>query len=196
MIVGNPETFALESEIAFAYEQLSTRALGLFAIHIGAQCFGVRDWNATMLATSFDEIGRRIAARGRHQASHIAHNDAEAIATAFRRALYLEHPENELFFGMPAWRFAELIHSHDLTWAPDGDEAVDDGSYVLQFDVHDRVRLIGFKCARDPLLDPGTLRDVWLCQDDFYNILQRWHSSFEAEWKSSSKVAGARPFLQ
>ena len=45
-------------------------------------------------------------------------------------------------------------------WAPDGDEPFDDASYVLQFDVKDRVRLIAFKSSEGYLHDPATLSDA------------------------------------
>ena len=48
-----------------------------------------------------------------------------------------------------------------LVSAPDGDEAFDDGSYVLQFDVGDRVRLIAFK-RPDQLVDLASVRAVFL----------------------------------
>jgi hypothetical protein len=72
-------------------------------------------------------------------------------------------------------------------WAPDGDAALDDGSYVLQFDVDDRVRVIAFRCRENFLHDPATLSDVWLSADGFYNVLQQWHDAFEAEWESLPK---------
>jgi hypothetical protein len=73
---------------------------------------------------------------------------------------------------------------------PDGDEAFDDRSYVLQFDVGDRVRLIAFRPMEGSCLhDPATLRDVWLVANDFYRILQDWLDAFEAEWASMPKVS-------
>ncbi len=38
-----------------------------------------------------------------------------------------------------------MVWDSKLMWAPDGDEAFDDGSYVLQIDSGSLVRLIGFK---------------------------------------------------
>jgi hypothetical protein len=80
--------------------------------------------------------------------------------------------------------------SSDCQWAPDGDEAFDDGSYVLQFDVDDRVRLIAFKHGERGegwQCDSATLRDVWLAADEFYRILQQWHDAFYAEWVAAPK---------
>jgi hypothetical protein len=75
--------------------------------------------------------------------------------------------------------------------APDGDEAFEDGSYVLQFDVKNRVRLIAFKSDHSYSYDPGTLSDVWLAAEEFYGILKQWRDSFDSEWVSAPKsVAG------
>jgi hypothetical protein len=30
---------------------------------------------------------------------------------------------------------------------------------------------------------------MWLAADDFYCVLQGWHSAFEAEWASTSKAS-------
>ena len=84
-----------------------------------------------------------------------------------------------------------MISSKRIIWAPDGDEAFDDGSYVLQFDVGDRVRLIAFKSCPGHFYDRATLSDVSLAADDFYCVLQKWHDAFEAEWASMPKVSDA-----
>ena len=44
-----------------------------------------------------------------------------------------------------------------IVWAPDGDEAFDDGSYVLQVESGDQVRLIAFVGTPDFLYDPSSL---------------------------------------
>ena len=71
-------------------------------------------------------------------------------------------------------------------WAPDGDEAFDDGSYVLQFDVDERVRLLAFK-RPDAFVDAGSVREVWLAADTYYGTLREWRDKFIAEWKTLPK---------
>jgi hypothetical protein len=71
---------------------------------------------------------------------------------------------------------------------PDGDEAFDDGSFVLQFDVQDRVRLIAFRSGAGYVHDPDTLSDVWLPADDFYRVLEQWHQAFDREWAAMPKA--------
>jgi hypothetical protein len=187
MIVGNPAVFAIESEITRAYEQLSFRALGFFVIHVKARSYGRKEQDATLLACSLDEVGARVARRGSHIPSFSIDADAGEIAVAVRRTLYTDCESGEHFFGMPAPEFAESIHASHLLWAPDGDEAFDDGSYVLQFEDRDWVRLVGFCSTEDSLLDPASLRDVRLTVEEFYGILQKWHDTFIDEWKSLPK---------
>jgi hypothetical protein len=107
-----------------------------------------------MLSAAIDGVAKRIAARGSHNVPTISSVDGEALAIAFSRAIYIEHEEDELFFGMPDSDFINLLYSADLVRAPDGDEGFDDGSCVLQFDIGDKVRLIAFSRATSPLLDP------------------------------------------
>jgi hypothetical protein len=193
MIVGDPSRFALESEITYAYERPSQRALGFFAIHIGGRCYGIRNWDATMLATVFDGVSRRVAMRGRHSAPNVCTTNSEVLATAFSRATYVDHEPEELFLGMRDTVFLSMINSAKLEWTGDGDEGFDDGSCVLQFDVEAEVRLIAFSRATNPIFDPETLRDVCIPADDFYAILQNWHDRFLAEWESLPK--DSTPYL-
>ena len=189
MIIGNPSVFAIESSISQAYERLSFRALGFFVIYVGGRYYGRRSPDSTMLACSYDEIERRIAGRGRRTAL-FATEEGGRVADAFRSAFYDEKPE-EGYFGIPLADFVEMIHSKQIMW-PGGDEAFDDGSYVLQFDIGDRVRLIAFKSMEDGYLhDPGTRSEVSLAAEDFYRVLQDWRDAFLAEWVSMPKVSEA-----
>ncbi len=189
MLVGDTSEFAIESCISIAYEELGARALGYFVIHIGGRCYGVREPDASWLACSFGTVEERIAKRGAHTAPFADEADAGKIADAYRDAIYAPDQENEKFFGLPHSEFRDCFYSKSLVWAPDGDEAFDDWSHVLQFDVKDCVRLIGFRsCKEGYHHDPAALSDVWLEADKFYNILQTWRDSFEAEWKAAPKL--------
>src|ERR1700730_9047249 len=141
MTAGEISIFAIESETTRAFEKPSWRGLGFFVIRVMGRRYGIKSPDATMLGVSFDEVGRRISGRGSHRAP-FAEAAATAIANAYTSAVYLDHDENDTYFGMSEDRFAEIVNSNRLVWAPDGDEAFDDGSYVLQFDVDDRVRLV------------------------------------------------------
>ncbi len=180
MTVGTPAVFAIESGISQWHERPSLLALGFFVIHVGGFRYGVYKEDATMLANSFNEVGRRIADQGCHSSPFALDPDAGKIADVVSRALYGDDQNDEAFFGMSRPEFSNLVSSKDLLWAPDGDEAFDDGSYVLQFDVEDRVRLIGFQRPNGFFHEPTTLRDVWITAQQYYSTLQQWKADFEA----------------
>jgi hypothetical protein len=190
MMIGNTALFAIESGITQAYDRPSLRALGFFVIHIGGRRYGVYKPDATMLACSFDEVTARIAARGNHVASFALEANAGEIADAFQAAIYAEE-QDESYFGIPLIAFRNVFYHEgmDVMWSPDGDAAFDDGSFILQFDVEDRVRLIAFSCNEPYRHDPTTLRDVWLPAMDYYRVLREWVAAFEAEWRAAPKLS-------
>lgn len=186
MIVGDPRTFAIESEVSRAYESLSCRGLGFFVIHLGGLTYGVRAADATMLACSFDEVEERLRERGAHCAFLSTEPDAGKISDAIRMGLY-SPDECETYLGVNRTEFMKVVYSSRVIWAPDGDEAFDDRSFVLQFDVGQRVRLIGFRCDEGFGHDPSTLRDIWLEAGQFYAVLDEWRRRFEADWVAAPK---------
>jgi hypothetical protein len=189
MMVGEPSVFAIESAIVKAYTQPSLRGLGFFVIHIRGLIYGIRKEDATTLACSLDAVQNRLAARGKHTASFASDRDASEIASAFRDALFAESPK-ESFFEIPLDEFRSLFEgtTDSCMMAPDGDEAFDDGSYILQFNVGEQVRLIAFRGGTESLYDPATLSDVWLPAADFYRILEEWRNAFITEWDAAPKV--------
>jgi hypothetical protein len=188
MTLGNKSNFAIESGITRAYRRLSFLALGFFVIYLKNHRYGVCEPDATMLACSVGEIEKRLDQRGSHIAPFATEPDAGRIVDAFlRRDIELD-VENQQFFGLTQTEVRELFYLNKLVWAPDGDEAFDDSSYVLQFDVNDHVRLIGFTRTDYTAYDPASLNDVWLSANDYYGILKAWHDAFDAEWKTAPKV--------
>ena len=175
MIVGNPNKFAIESEITTIDIRPSLLGVGFFVIHIHGSCFGVRESDATTLACSFDAVQERANAKGMHRATFAKSETAGDIADAFRYAIYQEAPPPDKL-----WNLAQAFSESPVRWewAPDGGAAFDDGSYVLQFDVEDRVRLIAFRCDQEGLHDPNALKELWLPSDEFYQILETWHRQF------------------
>lgn len=192
LLVGEKNQFGIQSQITQAYERLSFRALGYFVIYLNGRRFGKEASDATMLACSLDAVQRRLANRGLHTAD-FANAKAEEIAAAIRRAIYSPASKDEdIHFGYSVGGFVHLISDHQLGWAPDGDEAFDDGSYILQFDVGKNVRLIGFKAPDHPNdygYDPRTLEDVWMPADSFYQMLREWQELFLKEWNSVPKIS-------
>lgn len=187
MIVGDSSTFALESGLSCAFEAPGKLALGYFSIHIADCCFGVREPDATLMACSHNEVGNRIGRRGLHTAS-FAIEPAGEIADAVRKAIYAPEEEGKRLLGLSQKELADRIYSNHLLWAPDGDEAFDDGSFVIHFDAGERVRLIGFKSRETSYEhDPATLAEVWTDSGLFYDVLSRWHSQFLTEWRAAMK---------
>jgi len=178
MIIGDPSIFAIESGITKAYERASLLALGFFTLHIGGLRYGVLEPEASMLACSLGAVEDRLLRRGTHLAPFAFGVTGEEIADAFRNAVYAPDQEEKSFFGMRHSDFLDLIYSRHLVWAPDGDEAFDDSSYVLQFDLGTQVRLIGFRSTEDFHHDSATLRDIVLDSEVFYSVLQDWLRAF------------------
>jgi hypothetical protein len=189
ILIGDPARFALESQITTAYSVPGLRALGFFVIHIRGKRYGVHEPDATMLACAFDGVKERIRWRGRHTAPFSAEPDAGRIADVYRRAIYAPQQEIGTFFGFPHAEFRALFHQRKLVWAPDGEEGFDDGSFVLQFDEEERVRLIGFKTKKAGYEhEPDTRADLWIEGSQFYGVLKQWSIAFEKEWDVTPKV--------
>ncbi len=139
---------------------------------------------------SFDTVQRRLENRGTHTAPFAAEFSGAEIASATRDALYCEGSDDDTLCGIPRLRFAEIIYSGDILWAPDGDEDLDDGSYVLQFDIGDDARLIAFRSTgAERLHDVGTLSDLRIPADEFYRVLREWRDGFEARWRDMPKLS-------
>ncbi|MCW3849387.1 immunity 42 family protein [Sphingomonas sp. LB-2] len=188
MIVGDPESFAIESAITMAIADTSQRALGFFIVHIRGSVFGVRTPDASMLACSFDEVKRRLDGRGTHRMPNLSGIDAPLVAEAVLDAIYGNSGRSS-YFGMTSSEFTDAIYGNRLIWAPDGDEAFDDGSHILQFDVEDRVRLLAFRnldCRTDAI---NSLREAWIEGDAFYRVLADWSALFAEEWTGTLREA-------
>ena len=177
MIVGDPAIFAVESLLTEPVESVSQLALGFFVIHVGGRCYGVRTPDATMLGCSVDSARQRIIDRGCHVVELLQCEEALDIAEAYLAAMYDEARQAARFFGLSADEWSEQIASGKIAWAPDGDEAFDDGSHVLQFDLGRRVRIIAFHNLPPSELQ-GTLSEVELDAGEFYGILEAWLKSF------------------
>lgn len=187
MIIGDPETFAIESKITRAYKSPGKRGLGFFVIYVGGRHFGFKESDATILATAFDGVCRRIAGRGSHNSQLPLDADAMKIAVAFSHENYVGNMADVQLYGIPWPAFFRILDSNGCVWAPDGEEGFDDHSRVLQFDEGDTVRLIAFHDTAGYEVEPGSLREVRLSQEYFYAILEEWRSRFENEWLSRPK---------
>lgn len=192
-MVGDPRVLALESLLDVALPSRGQLGIGHFLIHVGGREFGLRSRDATLLACSFDEVTRRAQRRGSHSAPFARGAPASEIASAVRRALFLDAPEDERILGLTPKALTAAIHENHLLWAPDGDSAFDDGSYVLQFDEGNAARVIAFRASSQVPYDPASLREVILPSDSFYAALQRWAAEFAAEWLRTPKSPSSPP---
>lgn len=183
VIVREASLFAIESEITKVVPSISQRALGFFVIHVCGRRFGVQEPDASMLGCSFEEVNSRLQRCGTHCARVLRDINAADVAEAYLDAIYRDTSRTD-YFGLSHQGFVEVVHSSAIRWAPDGDEAFDDGSVVLHLDVENRVRLIAFNNTdvADDMI--GTIREVWLDADLFYGVLSRWRDNFDAEWES------------
>lgn len=179
MIVGDSLVLAIETGITYAYRERGFMALGFFIIHVLGNEYGIREPNASMLANSYDAVKERLREKGEHAAFFSRHHSANEIATSFMDAVYGVNPDGRLYFGESLDVFTSILSSAKIVWAPDGDSAFDDGSYVLQFDVGDNVRVIAFKSKNDAI---EMLSDVFVDSAQFYKLLDEWVGAFENEW--------------
>lgn len=189
-VVGDRTSFAIESAITQAFPNLAQRALGYFVIHIQGKAYGVQEPDASMLGCSFDAVNDRLRRRGSHQVPFLSTIDASLIAEAYLDAWYRQTARVD-YFGLPAADFTEILYGNAIVWAPDGDEAFDDGSHILQFDVGNKVRLIAFAHAESPEDVGGTVVEEWLDDEVFYSVLSRWSEQFAAEWANKSSENSA-----
>jgi hypothetical protein len=183
VIVGSSSVFAIESEITEAVPNIGQLALGFFVIHISGKVFGVKERDATMLGRSFGEVSNRLNRRGTHSFTVLDRADPVETAQAYLDAIYRDGPRTD-YFGLSQQEFVDAVHSSAVTWAPDGDEAFDDGSKVLHMDVGSKVRLVAFINTDAPDDMIGTIREVWLDADLFYGVLSRWKDLFASEWEN------------
>lgn len=187
MIIGAKSIFAIESEINCFYPQPSLRGLGFFVIHLQGETYGIKSPDATALACSYDAVISRINRKGCHEFKEASNYDADTIARAVREAIYTE-TENNHYLGVSKLEFLGILSKNDIVWAPDGDAAFDDGSYVLHFDCKDRVRLIAFKSGENELYEKDSLREMWLSSRAFYDVLNDWSVQFDAIWKNEMRM--------
>lgn len=180
MIIGDASIFAIASSVTAVYSLNDMKVLGSFCYHVAGKSYGVQHPRATMLGCSMDAIQARIARRGAHVSS-FSSRSATHIARLYLSGWYGLHHGGEESLQTEAQSFALEGQLAQWVMAPDGDEAFDDGSHVLQFDLHNRVRLIAFRNEEglDEMLD--SISEVEMEEELFYSILQDWDKSFRSE---------------
>lgn len=179
---GNDE-FYLESYVDSWLPNISQMAIGYFTISIGGSTFGVKETDATLLACSYHTVLQRLKDRNSHTLSFGQEYPPDLFVSALLRE-YLGNPSyHPLLTDGELEEFKANLSPEGIFWAPDGDEAFDDGSYVLQIDCGDRVRVIGFTYAVSQSETLASISELWIASDDFYAILEKWSKCFLAEWQ-------------
>jgi len=157
MLFGDRSIFAIDCEIASRYPP--HQALGKFVVYLAGCRFGVDEPDASMLGNSIDAIGQRLLNRGRHTRRPFDATPAVEIANAYLGGVYRGDG-------------GEHVDWSTIVWVPDGDEAFDDGSHILQMDTGASVRLIGFKNMGDALSTDDVV-ELTMLPDAFYSVLAR-----------------------
>lgn len=181
MLVGSKDRLAIESVITAVLPSLSERALGYFVIYVGGRLFGVKRPDASLLACSFEEVIGRLRRRGSHQVPLLSGLSAPVIVEAFLNAVYRDRPLAS-YLGLTKSEFISVIDAARIQWAPDGDAAFDDGSYVLQLDVEDEVRVIAFQNMEIPADTACSIAEQRIDGDVFYGVLREWSAHFISDW--------------
>jgi hypothetical protein len=187
VIVGSRERFGIESQISVASPDGFERSSGYFVIYLGGKSYGVKEADASMLGCSFEEVRNRLGERGTHSLPFLSDLSAAAITDAFLDAIY-RNSIRDSYLGVTKSQFIKEIHGNHIQWAPDGDAAFDDGSFVLQFDIQDKVRLIAFKNMECPIEAASSVAESWIEADEFYGILSEWSDLFTADWNDQLRT--------
>jgi len=184
IIVGDSSRFSIDSSITEYLKGSAQRGVGYFTVKISGKRFGVMKPDATLLACSFDAVKNRIERRGNHIFPFVPELEPSKIVSAYLASCYRGFEKNDRFFGISGEEFQKLIHNNSIAWCPDGDEAFDDGSHILQMDHKNLVRLLAFKNIGTMKSVFDTIVDLWLDGDEFYGVLSEWHNRFAQAWSA------------
>lgn len=181
--------FLIDAGIGCFVESASILALGYFNICIGETRYGKAELDATGMGCSYDEVVRRWRERRRSVFPELGVLPARQMAEAYLTYQYLDADPDRTYCGLVRHEFGNRLIESKVVWAPDGDEAFDDDSCVLQFDIGDQVRIVGFKGVDFEELD-DTISEIYLPAVEFYELLRLWIVDFEGLCRRHS------PYLQ
>jgi hypothetical protein len=186
-IFGNPDQFAFEFGIFQAFNSASIPANGHAIIHVNGMSYGRDDPEASSLGYIYGDVEYRLSCPGGRVIRQWDGASAEQIARSYVAAFHTSEGENtELHLSRD--EFIALVNKQRLGWASSGEEAWDDGSVVLQFDVGTRVRLVAFKTDYvDSKTTYHTFTERYVESAEFYQVLSEWKAAFDAEWNRQHK---------
>jgi hypothetical protein len=188
LLVGSRNSFAIESHVSQILTSPSQMGLGYFNVHIADCRYGVRGPDATLLACSFDAVNERLRSRGKHICPRLDQVNGLKLSALYYDLVYrgrreIETPEDQVVLGV-----LESEEAAKIVWAPDGDEAFDDGSFILQYDSDAMVRLVAFRVTDGGEIDVECSRDIWIPGAVFYRILAEWSEQFSSNWNEMCRL--------
>ncbi len=188
MIYGAVETFALESGVSAFLPELGQMAIGFFNIHINGRRHGVYDMEASLLASSYFRVTERLQEKGEHV---LPSNMGKSSLDFVRSFRYLHYGINTIGADSEILNNGcdvDRVFDNNLMWAPDGDEAFDDGSHVFQIDEKDNmVRLIAFNNSLDEAEFVDSITELYIESRRYYGVLEDWSTAFRTLWENSAK---------
>jgi hypothetical protein len=186
VIVGNPDQFAIESQIDLVDVDEHFRAWGAFGLHVGGVRYGVWEDGCTSFSNSPGEVQRLLSTRGSRTQPERQDRPAFELADQWLDVNFRVRPrtitEHERI------SVSEILHTPACYW-PEMDREFDDGSTVLLFDVGDKVRIVAFKNSGGN--DVTHLSDQVLPANAFYEVLAGWLSAFEKDLAERRREFGA-----
>lgn len=188
MLIGNKNTFAIEWQITTAYSNPSLLGLGFYSVFVGNRLFGIQGDEATLLACSYDAVLTRIRNRGKHRDDRLDAESPQKILGGYCCAMFGDSDAYDRISDMSAEDFTAAINSTGILFAPDGDQAFDDGSIILHLDRVDSVILVAGKSTKAcGVIDEGSVVQVSLEADYFYGCLAEWKMAVDKEMGSMAK---------
>ena len=177
IVLGHSDSFMLDTCVSLIYPgNRISKSLGWFNIWISGHRYGCHEPDSTLLGNSYDRVGAIIRNRGGHT-SALSEYPANDIALRLGGACFggLEFAEVQ---GMSSDELYADVIRRRLWWAPDGDEAFDDGSNVIIFDIGASVRLVGFRMTdnAEAVVD---VHESAVPEAVFYDLLIEWRNRFE-----------------
>jgi hypothetical protein len=191
IVTATTGEFTIESGVSEYFPGPGQMALGWFTIRIRGTVYGVKSPDATLLACSYDSVCERIRRRGSHDPVFSEAPSDLKLASSVYCSLYQNLSRNSTVLGLPHNVFVEQVNKHEIIWAPDGDQAFDDSSFVLHFDVGNQVRLIGFRVTESGEIDREQTSGIYMAQEEFYQVLVEWKNEFWSQWMKSRSHSGS-----
>jgi hypothetical protein len=188
ILVGDVNIIAVESYVDQFLPAKGQLGVGYFIIHVAGRVFGVKDRRASVLGNSYYEVCERIGRRGKHDLSFSGQVDAKELSLSVLNILYDRGFKKFPLSTELETEMERVLYTSNIIWAPDGDEAFDDGSHVLQIDEGRHARVIALVNHETEDLTIDSIVELRISADEFYEILYSWSRKFEEEWRANFDI--------